>query len=382
MARTKKEEKVEETTQEIMESEETVVEETVETPAEAEETVVAESEAQPEEPQAEETNDNSAKAEEKRADVPQDKNVVYLRGMIRAIRQELDDNGMEQNVLTITTPQPRRDGTVGTERVDVIWGSNTRAQGLISDYHAGDHVVVYAEYRTYIDSDRNRGSNFYGETIKKCDAPGITGMAAFDPDKNEGYFVGTIRRINEINPNFAIVSLVLYSRNRRKRVACYPSIGIGGYVYRAFKQNAVRFEGEGKKLGVSCQIVMRFNEQTNMKDIQWNAQGLYYFDEEGVAHSIEIRPGRRFVRGQRNNVARERRPQIVKSSAAEELRHMTGGSGSEEDDVVPSEAAESLLAPPAAEDGEMIEYDKTGENAPRVVASKEDIRKQLMSDAE
>ena len=85
MARTKKEEKVEETTQEIMESEETVVEETVETPAEAEETVVAESEAQPEEPQAEETNDNSAKAEEKRADVPQDKNVVYLRGMIRAI---------------------------------------------------------------------------------------------------------------------------------------------------------------------------------------------------------------------------------------------------------------------------------------------------------
>ena len=375
MARTKKEELVEEVTQEVLESEEPVAEETTENPAEAEENETAENAEQPEEPKAEENT-------EKRADVVPDKNVVFLRGMIRAIRQELDESNMEQNVLTITTPQPRRDGTFGTERVDVIWGSNTRAEGLISEYHAGDHVIVYAEYRTYIDSERNRGSNFYGMTIKKCEAPGITGNAAYDPDKNEGYFVGTIRRVNEIRPNFAIISMVLYSRNRRKRVACYPSIGIGGYVYRAFKQNAARFEGEGKKLGVGCQITMRFNEQTNMKEIQWNAQGLYYFDEDGTQHQIEISQGRRYFRAPRNNVNRERRPQVVSSSAAEDLRHMTGGSGSEEDDVVASEAAEVLEERPASENTESIQYDKKGEEAPRVTSKKVDIKAQLMDGAE
>ena len=134
MARTKKEELVEEVTQEVLESEEPVAEETTENPAEAEENETAENAEQPEEPKAEENT-------EKRADVVPDKNVVFLRGMIRAIRQELDESNMEQNVLTITTPQPRRDGTFGTERVDVIWGSNTRAEGLISEGTAHEFLT-------------------------------------------------------------------------------------------------------------------------------------------------------------------------------------------------------------------------------------------------
>ena len=377
MAKAKQEEKVEETTQEVLENVEPV-EETAEAAAEAAEETAEQPEA---EPQAEETNEDSASAEEKHADAVPDKNVVFLRGMIRAIRQELDENNREQNVLTITTPQPRRDGTVGTERVDVIWGSNTRAEGLISEYHAGDHVIVFAEYRTYINSDRNRESNFYGINIRKCDAPGITGLTAPDPDKNEGYFVGTIRRVNEIRPNFAIISLVLYTRNRRKRVACYPSIGIGGYVYRAFKQNAAHFE-VGKKMGISCVINMRYNEDLGMKEILWNAQGLFYYDEEGNQCQIEINPGRRYYRAPRNNVARERRPQVVSSSAAEDLKHMTNGNVTDEDDVVASEPAEVLEDKPAEENGESIEFDKQGENAPRVVASKDDIKRQLLEDME
>ena len=356
--------------------EEIIPEETAE---EIPEEKIEEKEKSEPEPQTEE-NETAEKAE-KSADVNiPDKNVVYLRGMIKAIRQELDDNNVEQNILTITTPQPKRDGSVGTERVDVIWGSNTRADGLISEYHAGDHVVVFAEYRTYLDSERHRGSNFYGITIKKAEAPGITGLTAHDPDKNEGYFVGTIRRINELRPNFAIVTLVLYSRNRRKRVTCYPAIGVGGYMYAAFKRNAEQF-AIGKKMGVSCQINMRYNEQTNMKEIQWNTLGLFYYDEEGQQHKIDI-PARRFVRAPRNNSNRERRPQVVSSTAEEDLRHMTNGAVTEEDDVTPSVPAEELESKPEDENAEVIEYEnKDGKINAKILSSDEkkaDIQRQLL----
>ena len=65
-------------------------------------------------------------------------NMVFLRGVIRGIRQELDPEDRQSNVVTVTTPNPLAGNQVETGLLDVYWGSNSRAGSLLSDFKVGD----------------------------------------------------------------------------------------------------------------------------------------------------------------------------------------------------------------------------------------------------
>ena len=320
-------------------------EQTAEAPEQAEETSPQEEAPVP----AEEPVRNNA-------DDPWDnRNQVFLRGVIRGIRQELDNEDRQTNVVSLTTPNPLSGNQVETGLVDVYWGSNTRASEILSDFRAGDHVVISAETRTFRTS-LELGEVLYGISITRDTPSGITGLGDYEPARNEALFVGTLRSVQKISEKMDLLHLVIHTRTDGRNITSYPMAAMYGRVRTAFHQHASVLE-IGKRIGLACHIQLRPDKATGKLRVRWQAHGLLSINEDGQPVTIPIPPPYSY-RAPRNNASRNRSQHTVRSSAAEDLSSL-----SKEPDEQHSEEASATDIPaleadrPAdLESGEVIEY--------------------------
>ena len=289
-------------------------------------------------------------------------NRVYLRGILRGIRQELDNEDRQTNVITVTTPNQLAGNAVETGYLDVYWGSNTRASGILREYTAGDHVVIEAECRTFR-TDLERGEVLYGLSIRKDQPSGITGLGDYEPDRNEAFFVGTLRAVRSISESMDLLHLAIHTVMEDREINSYPMVGISGRADRAFRQNAARF-GTGKLIGLACHIQLRPDKSTGRQRIRWMVHGLMRIMDDGRMINIRI-PAPATYRAPRNNRRVSSSPQTVKSSAADDLNNIRTDqetSGMEPPAVKDVPAAE-LEPKPADPDEELIEYNPAADTA-------------------
>ena len=290
-------------------------------------------------------------------------NRVFLRGTLRGIRQELDNEDRQNNVITITTPNPKAGGIIETGYVDVYWGSNTRAGEILREYTSGDHVIIEAECRTYM-TDLSRGEVLYGLSISRDKPAGITGLGDYEPDRNEAFFVGTLRAVRRVSDTMDLLHLAIHTVTDGREISSYPMIGITGRASQTFRRNASRFT-TGNLIGLACHIQLRPDKSTGQQRIRWQVHGLLRVLNNGATAAVRIPPSSSY-RAPRNNGSRTRVQQTVRSSAADDLNHIR--TDQEDSSTEPPAAADvpaaELEPKPAVENEELIEYhpeEKTAE---------------------
>lgn len=335
--------------------------ETIE-PSQEQKTQAAE---QPEETSPQETGPAAAAdSNQNSKDDPRDnQNRVFLRGVIRGIRQELDSEDRQTNVISLTTPNPLSENRIGTGLLDVYWGSNTRASEILADFRAGDHVVIDAECRTFRTS-LLRGEVLYGISITRDKPSGITGMGDYEPDRNEALFIGTLRSVQKVSERMDLLHLVVHTRTDKRDITSYPMAAMYGRVRTAFRQHASDLE-VGKRIGLACHIQLRPDKTTGTPKIRWQVHGLMRIGENGQPVTIRI-PQPYSYRAPRNNSSRASRQHTVRSSAAEDLNTLSKETEEEhpEGSSVADIPALEADHPADPENEEVIEYhpaDRTAE---------------------
>lgn len=264
-----------------------------------------------------------------------DTNQIYFRGVVRSISQELDSENRVQNAIVITTPPTELTDYKSSGLVTIYWGDNERARKKLAGIEVGDHLEVKAQLRTY-QAEMVRGSFFYGVSAEKASPGGLSGLGDFEADRNEGLFIGNLKNIYKVNDYFTLLNVVVRTRFEGKDISAHPTFNIGGPLLAAFSRNQEKFES-GKRIGAVCQIRQRLDKRTGKEINEWKCFALMYEDEDGEMKALDVpAPARR-----RNPNRRRRVRAVVRSTAEEDLSHISKDQGVSEESL---EATESKPA--------------------------------------
>lgn len=344
------------------------------------------------------TNFTTVKAEEKETKAVQtpknikddptgNRNEIYLRGVIRGIRMELDEEDRPHNVITLTTPRTERDGTVTKSMVDITLGRNDRATELLNpQFVPGDHVIIHAELRVYRGEKRLR-QYLWANTIEKDRPDGLSGLGVFEPDKNEGLFIGTVHRCEERTtaksqrPYMYLLQIATHTKTSEgKELFTNPFIGVHANVYRALKRNADKF-APGKKVGVACNFNMvqpRDVGNTHEINMYWEAFGLMYVDDNGELQNIPV-PKYYHYRAPANVGNNRTYNQDVKSTVEEDMKHLIRGQEEEPEENEPASRPTSAVER-IQKETDYIEFGKPEERKELEASVREQMRAQILGE--
>lgn len=258
-----------------------------------------------------------------------DTNEVFFRGVIREIRQQLDDQNRIQNALILTTPETVIEGKSSSGTVTIFWGDNDRARQKLGELSAGDHVTIKAKVRTYF-TPIERGIFFYGVSAALEHPDGITGLGVYEPDKNEGYFEGTVQSEFKVNDHFVLLNLQLSERFEGRDMNNYPTCGIGGPLHSAYLHSKDKF-AQGKRVGAACTIRQRKDAKTGKELNEWRCFALFYEDEDGSMKQLYVRPSV-------PRPARTRVRTVARSTAESDLSRISKDQTNEETKTVAEES--------------------------------------------
>lgn len=261
------------------------------------------------------------------------KNELYFRGVVRSISQQLDAEDRVQNATIITTPPTiirSRDESVpdytSSGQITIFWGENDRAREKLSGIEVGDHVVIRAQLRTY-HTDIARGNFFYGMSAEKAIPGGLTGLGEYEADRNEAIFIGTLKGTYDVNGHFLLMNLVTHIHAEGRDFHAHPTFHIRGALLAAYNRNLDKFE-KSKRIGGACQLRQRIDRKVGKEISEWSCFALMYEDENGEMQTLDVpTPPRRFTnRGRRIRA-------MARSTAEDDLNHMTKSSGSEDEEM-------------------------------------------------
>ena len=261
----------------------------------------------------------------------QEKNQVYLRGVVRSISQELDAENRIQNATVITTPATENGEYKSSGLITVFWGDNDRARKKLADIQVGDHLVVQAILRTF-QTPVSRGIFFYGMNVEKAVPGGLSGLGDYEADRNEGLFVGTLKSEYKVNNYFTLLNMVTHTRHEGREVVAHPTFNIGGPLLAAYTQNKEKF-GTDKHIGAVCQIRQRVDKRTDKEINEWKCFALMYEDENGEMKPLEVPNPLR-----RHSIGGRRRVHIARSTAEEDLKRVVKDPGVSEENLVAEES--------------------------------------------
>lgn len=284
------------------------------------------------EPVAAEETEN--KEETKEPESRKDVNQIYFRGVVRAISQELDAEDRVQNATVITTLPTVIQDYKSSGLVTIYWGDNDRARKKLAGIEVGDHLEIRAQLRTY-QTELSRGSFFYGVSAEKSAPGGLSGFGDFETDRNEGFFVGTLKSVYKVNDYFTLLNVVSRTRFEGKDINAHPTFNIGGPLLVAYNRNADKF-GVGKRIGAVCQIRQRIDKKAGKEINEWKCFALMYEDENGEMKALDVPVP---VRRSNPNRRRRRVRAVVRSTAESDLASISKDPGVSEESLVATESA-------------------------------------------
>ena len=261
------------------------------------------------------------------------KNELYFRGVVRSISQQLDDEDRVQNATIITTTPTiirSRDDSLpsytSSGLITIYWGDNDRARKKLNGIEVGDHLVIRAQLRTY-QTDMSRGNFYYGMTAEKAVPGGLTGLGEYEADRNEAIFIGTLKSTYDVNGHFLLMNMVTHTRAEGRDVHAHPTFHVRGALLAAYNRNIDKFE-KSKRMGAACEIRQRVDRKVGKEINEWSCFALMYEDENGEMQKLDVPtpPRRRTSRGRRVRA-------MARSTAEDDLNHMTKSSGSDEEEM-------------------------------------------------
>lgn len=248
------------------------------------------------------------------------RNLIYLRGTIRGYRQVMDENHRTHNLVTISTVNPLRDGTVGSELVDVILGSDQHATELMSHIEVGQQAVIHAEFRSF---RRKNGSSseygyiLYAKEIMPAPTSGITNLLQPEPDRNEAMFTGNIRFLRQPveKRRFAVIGLRTDTQDEENTISSYPVIALVADVFDSFMEHKEQFK-VGDSIGLACHMEFREDENHHMQ-MKFVAHGIFSVDASFNTTLLPIKHHRYPL----HNIRSEPRIIVTRPNAMDELKH-------------------------------------------------------------
>lgn len=248
------------------------------------------------------------------------RNLVYLRGTVRGYRQVADEHNRTHNLITITTVNPLRDGTAGTELVDVILGSDRHAAALMAGVEVGQQAIIHAEYRSFrrnSGKDSEFGHILYAKEIIPSPSGGITSLLPPEPDRNEAMFTGSIRFLRQPveKRRFMVIGLRTDTVDEGNAIASYPVIGLAADIFDTFMGSKEQFK-VGDNIGLACHMEFREDESRHMQ-MKFVAHGVFSVDADFNSSLIPVKHRRYPL----HNGKAAPRTIVTRPSAMEDLKH-------------------------------------------------------------